>query len=404
MRNELRKWARIGLLAPVALSLVQCNGDTTQVVCLADLSTTDAGKKVQAFIDTSNALITAAGEIDSDMLNVCKAMASDLGIPSSELEPAAANEKSPGAATDAACRRVKTEIDEIVRGDLVVNARLAIIYTPPVCTIDTGAQLRCEQQCDPKTITVTRLECKPGKFYGQCMGTCMGSCTANCGATCTGSCTGMCTGTCSGNCNGMCTGTCAAQNTNGTCYGACQGTCTGTCDGSCTGTCNASCQGSCGATCEGSCEGECSVWVQPPQCTEVQEVTTVQECKTTCDARAHFEATCTEPALTVSYGYAATVAQKAALDKLVTALRNNYARLLKVGFRSAKVVKDAATGYALALDGAATTAQQVGLGASACVADAITRVAGAVSKVDVSVSVSISVTASVSAMGGVAAP
>ena len=394
----------MGLLVTAALSLVQCNGDRTEVVCLEDLSTTDAGKKVQAFIDTSNSLITAAREIDSDMLNACKAMAADLGIPAAELDPTAANETSPGAATDAACRRVNTEIQQIVRSDLVANARLAIIYTPPVCTIDTGAQLRCEQQCDPKTITVTRLECKPGKFDGQCMGSCMGSCTANCGATCTGSCTGMCTGTCTGNYNGMCAGTCAAQNAGGTCYGMCQGTCTGTCDGTCTGMCNASCQGSCGATCEGSCEGTCSAWVQPPQCTEVQEVTTIQECKTTCDARAHFEAECTEPALAVSYGYAATTAQKAALDRLVVALRNNYARLFRAGYRAAIVVKDAATGYAVALDGATTTAKQVGLGAGACVANAIVLVADAASKIDVSVSVSVSITASVTAMGGVAAP
>ena len=85
-----------------SLALVQCNGDTTEVVCLTDLGTSDAGKKVQAFIETSNALITAAGEIDTDMLNVCRAMASDLGIPAAQLEPAAAsNPNSPGAATDA---------------------------------------------------------------------------------------------------------------------------------------------------------------------------------------------------------------------------------------------------------------------------------------------------------------
>ena len=88
MRRGFGQWGRIVLLVVPALTLVQCNGDTTQVVCLTDLGTSDAGLKVQAFIETSNALITAAGEIDTDMLNVCRAMAGDLGIPAAQLEPA----------------------------------------------------------------------------------------------------------------------------------------------------------------------------------------------------------------------------------------------------------------------------------------------------------------------------
>jgi hypothetical protein len=392
------------LVALVLLPLVQCNGDTTQVVCLTDLSTSDAGKKVQAFVETSNALITAAGEIDSDMLNACRSMAVSLGIPAAELEPPMANADAPGAATETACKRVTREIDKIVHDDLAPNAHLAIVYIPSVCTIDAEAQLRCEQQCDPVTVTVTRLECTPGKFYGQCMGSCMGTCTANCAATCTGSCTGTCSGTCGGSCNGTCAGVCSSQNANGTCYGSCAGTCTGTCDGTCSGSCSATCTGSCGPTCVGTCEGTCSAWLQPPQCTAVQERTTVNDCKTNCTARARFQAKCTEPSLTVTYGYIGTPAQEAALQRLVVALRNNYARILKVGYRATVVVRDAAAGYATALEGVTTTANQVGLGAGVCVADALTRVAGAAAKVDVSVRVSVTFSASVSAMGGLAGP
>ena len=134
------------------------------------------------------------------------------------------------------------------------------------------------------------------------------------------------------------------------------------------------------------------------------EVTTVPDCKTTCNARARFQATCSEPSLTVSYGYAPTIAQKASLDRLVAALRNNYARMLGLGTRSGSFVQSAADGYATALQGVTETARQVGIGATACVADAITRVAGAAAKIDVSVQVSVSITASVSAMGGVTAP
>lgn len=404
MTRTAWNFARLPVLAVLSLSLVQCNGDTTQVVCLTDLSTTDAGKKVQAFIDTSNALIVAATEIDSDMLNACKSMGHDLGIPAGDLEPPMSlDPNSPGAATDVACRRVRSEVDKIIHDDLVANASLAVVYTPSVCTIDAGARLRCEQQCDPVTVTVTRLECTPGHAYGQCMASCMGTCTGSCSAGCVGRCSGTCSGSCTGNCNGACAGTCAAKNVDGSCYGACNGSCTGTCDGSCNGSCTASCSGSCGASCVGTCEGDCSIWVEPPRCTEIKDVTTIQECRTNCDARAHFEATCTEPSVTVSYGYAATLAQKAALDRLVTALVNNYSDFLRIGARATLVVADAVGGYKSALEGVTTTAQQVGLGAGACIADAVTRVTSAAAKVQISVSVSVSISASVAAKGGVAA-
>jgi modification target Cys-rich repeat protein len=387
-------------LMAVSLVLVQCNGDTTEVVCADDLSTTDAGRKVQAFVDTSNALISAARDIDSQMLNACRGMAADLGIPASELEPEARNATSPGAATDAACLRVRTAIDDIIKKDLPANARLAVVYTPPVCTINGAAKLTCLQKCDPVLVKVTHLECTPGHAYGTCMANCTGRCTGSCMGGCMGSCTGACSGSCTGSCNGLCTGTCAARNADGTCYGTCTGTCMGTCDGACSGSCDASCSGSCTATCQGTCEGDCSLWVTPPQCTEVEEVVTEQECKTTCDARARFDATCTEPSLAVTYG----TTHKPALDRLVfLALRNNYATLLAVGYRATAVVKDAAYGYADALENVQATARQVGLGAGACVVEAISAATAAAERVRISVNVSISFTASVTAMGGAAA-
>lgn len=129
----------------------------------------------------------------------------------------------------------------------------------------------------------------------------------------------------------------------------------------------------------------------------------VEDCKTNCDARAHFDATCTQPSLTVTAGYTGTAAQQPRLQRLVGALQNNYTRLLNVGYRAVHVVKNATAGYSVALDGVTTTANQVGLGAAACVADAITQVAGAAAKVDVSVNVSVSFSASVSAGGSAAA-
>src|SRR4029078_12031537 len=127
------------------------------------------------------------------------------------------------AATRAACTRVKAEIDKIILEDVPTQARLAAVYTPAVCTIDVEAENNCVTQCEPRTITVTRLMCSPGHAYLQCAGMCSGTCGGTCSGSCTGICDGRCNGTCSGHCNGTCTGTCSAMNADGSCYGTCAG-------------------------------------------------------------------------------------------------------------------------------------------------------------------------------------
>jgi hypothetical protein len=125
------------LSLPLAFALGSCDGTPAQgVTCESDLGQTEAGRKVALFIDTSDALVKAANQIDADMQSACLGMAADLGIASSELEPPLGTASSAGARTKAACTRVKAEIDEIIKTDVPVAARLSITYTPAVCTID----------------------------------------------------------------------------------------------------------------------------------------------------------------------------------------------------------------------------------------------------------------------------
>lgn len=397
-----RPAAVVIVVATAVLATGGCNGDTTHVVCQGKLASTDSGRKLESFVETWNALIGAAGEIDRDMLNVCRSMATDLALPSAAASPTSPGSDAPGAETQATCGRVKQEIDRITRTNLLAGARLAVMATPVVCGVDLDARLRCEQDCDSTAATrLSRLPCAPGKACGQCMDTCTGTCTGTCATGCAGTCTGICTGTCAGRCNGRCDGTCSARNVDGSCYGTCAGTCAGMCDGGCTGSCDATCSGTCAASCIGTCLGTCATaWRAPPLCAAPEAETTVADCRINCDARSRFQAVCAEPVIGVSYGVSATPPQRIQLDRLVAALRANFARLAKVGYRAATLVDSAATGYAVALQGQLETARQVGPDAAACVTQAIPLVSDAVTKINLSVDLHTSLTASVAAMGG----
>ena len=401
MRAFVIRAAFLVLLPASPVLLAGCGGGAaTGVTCNTDLGQTEAGRKVRLFIDTSDKLVRAANEIDADMYTVCTGMAEDLGIPNSELLPPAGQENDAGARAKAACTRVKTEIDSIITNDVPTTARLAITYTPAVCTIDAQLKTTCIEKCEPKTVTVTDLMCTPGHFYGQCSASCTGTCGGSCSGSCQGQCTATCNGTCSGHCNGMCAGTCSAMNADGTCYGTCTGTCTGRCDAMCTGNCSGSCNGSCSATCSGGCEGDCTAWIQPPVCTEVERQVTVDECETTCDSQARFAAVCTEPEVTVTYGVSP---QKPSVGRLVTAVLNHYALLLKVLERTGVAIGDSVSGFSTALSGVGDYAQQVGAQATLCVVDAISAVGAAATQVNVAAQFSVSISVSVSASGSATA-
>jgi hypothetical protein len=377
-----------------AVGLAGCDGaPASGVTCNSDLGQTDAGRKVRLFVETSNSLVIAANEIDRDMQDVCVGMANDLGIPASEYAPPIGTENNAGSRARAACTRLKTEIDTILREDVPTTARLTLVYTPAVCTLDLQAETKCVETCEPTTVTVTEYMCQPGYFYGECSAQCTGSCTGSCN----GQCSAACNGTCSGTCTGGCAGTCSARAADGSCAGTCSGTCNGSCSATCTGTCS----GSCGGTCTGGCSGECAAWVQPPKCTATQTQTTVDECYTTCESKARFDAVCTSPSVFVTFDVSP---HQPRIDKLVTAVANHGAKLLKVLTRTGTTIGDSASGFSTALAGVGTYAEQVGAQAALCVVDAVSAVGKAATQVEVSASFSVSISASVTASGGAAAP
>lgn len=381
----------IALFTMIALS--GCDGTPAQgVTCSSDLGQTDAGKKVALFIDTSNSLVVAANQIDADMQSACIGMAQDLQIPAAEYAPPVGTETNAGAKTRAACTAVNAEIQRILKEDVPTTAKLTVVYTPAVCTVDAAAQTKCVEECEPVTVTVTDYMCEPGHFYGQCSAQCTGSCSGSCAGTCTAACHGSCSGMCKGTCNG----TCMAKAADGSCAGMCNGTCNGTCDATCTGTCS----GSCGGTCTGGCSGDCNVWVKPPTCTATQRQTTVDECHTTCESKAKFEAVCTAPSVYVTFD---VTPHKPSVDLLVKAVANHYSQLLKVSARTGTTIGTSAAGFSTALSGVTDYAQQVGAQAALCVVGAVSAVGKAATQVEVSASFSVMISASVTASGSAAA-
>jgi modification target Cys-rich repeat protein len=391
--SALRQMAVLPVALGTLLALGSCDGTpATGVTCDADLGQTDAARKVNMFVETSNALVVAANSIDRDMQEACIGMAEDLGLPNSAYAPLPGTENNAGAKAKAACTAVNAEIQRILKEDVPTTAKLTIVYTPAVCTIDLEAQTKCIEECEPKTVTVTDITCEPGHFYGNCSAMCTGSCTGGCDGQCSASCNGSCSGVCKGNCKG----TCATMAADGSCNGMCNGTCNGSCSARCQGTCS----GSCGGTCTGGCSGECTAWVQPPQCTQSQRQVTVNDCHTTCESKARFEAVCTNPSVYVTFD---VTPHKTSVDKLVVAVTNHYAQVLKVLARTGTTIGDSVSGFATALDGATTYASQLGLQAGACLADAGLAVGKAVTQVNVSATFSVSISASVTASGSAAA-
>lgn len=395
-----------------------------------DFGVQAAGRKLNAIMAASVSLVKAANEIQNDALTACRMMAGELGIPAAELEPTADMAMLPGAPVQAACKKVKAKLDEII-ATLKPEVKIRVVATPAVCTVNAEFHHNCVQMCEMKTITETELHCKPGKISGTCSATCMGSCTGTCSLGCkgecsakctgkcsgriSGKCTGSCTGTCTGMCNGTCMGTCTAMGPDGKCAGMCDGTCMGECsadcqgscsgmvdgqcEGTCEGGCSATCRGECMGGCTGTCTGGCSVMYQKPYCEEVEVMREVTECETSCETRARAEAMCTEPSLTVTVE-SNLAEEKMKAAKLIAALRVGMPKLLKVIKRGGGTVKASAEAYASALNGLPTAIVQAGLQGAGCVGAAAQASAQAVGQINASVSVSVEVNASATARVG----
>lgn len=428
----LVKAQAVTLVLGISALLASCGGTegNSNPLCTGDAANPASvlGAKVKAMQEASATIAAEANRLDQSALATCKAMAKELSIPDAELLPPVptgmGTEQTP---TQAACARVKVELDKHIAQNLSAGVKLTVVYTPISCSAEASVVSTCVEKCDQRTVERRKVECKPGKLSGtcggqctgncsgSCSGSCQGSCSGTCDATCTGSCDAQCTGTCSGTCNGTCNGTCSAMGADGKCAGTCTGTCTGSCGGTCTGGCTGKCSGgcsgkctgscsaSCTGTCSASCSGSCDVMFTAPKCEEFVYEEVIEECKTTCDTEARAKAQCTPPELTVELLASISPAQRAKVDLAIAVLKKHLPTMLSIGYKSGTVMSAAVASYAVALKGVIDNATGAVIQTGACLGSAVTATATALVQVNVSVQASASITASASAEGTAAA-
>jgi hypothetical protein len=153
-------------------------------------STSDAGRKLKAFLVATQEVEKAAVETAAVVKNSCILIGNELGMTDADYK---------GEVKDV-CGAVWGRIDKNLAGVAVKSkAALKIKMKPAICTVDAKA-------------------------------------TASAAASCEGKASADIKATCSGNCNGTCNG----KNTTGKCEGTCEGQCDGYADVKAEGSCKAS--------------------------------------------------------------------------------------------------------------------------------------------------------------------
>ncbi len=273
---------------------------------------------VQAIADIGGVAAAAVADVTA----ACQGIATDLGADATKATDADSKTDS-NDRMKAWCALAAAQIDATLAAS--ASAKLVIDITPAQCSASLTATADCQGSCDVNAkcdIKATPPKCEGGTLEIDCKG----SCTAMAGATldCTGGCTGKCSGSCTAmggvsvKCQGKCDGTCAAMagvgdgmgaHADGTCQGSCSGTCHASatapsidCSGSCEGKCDASCKGS--ATASVKCSGTCDADYKPLSCTggKLSGGCMVDaKCQASCNASVSAKASCTPPAIKISF-------------------------------------------------------------------------------------------------------
>ena len=147
-------------------------------------STTDAGRKLKAFLTATQDLEKATTETVAVVKQSCIMIGNEIGMTELDYK----------GETKDICATVYGRINDNLKVAFKAKTALKIKYKPPTCTVDAGASVQAAASCEGKA-------------------------TADVGASC------------SGTCNGTCNGTCATKGGGGECAGKCEGTCSGKCDG-----------------------------------------------------------------------------------------------------------------------------------------------------------------------------
>lgn len=161
-----------------------------------ELGTTDAGRKLQAFLTAVDRLEVKTKETLAVVHTSCKMMGEELGMAPGELE----------GETKDVCARVITAVKDGLKVSFKPKYKLNVVAKPAVCRVDIQAAAKAAAECEAKAEADIDVKCD-----------------------------GRCTGTCSGTCNGKCAGAAGTGGSGGQCDGQCEGTCEGKCSGGCDG-------------------------------------------------------------------------------------------------------------------------------------------------------------------------
>jgi hypothetical protein len=150
----------------------------------------EAGRKLHAFLDATATLETTVKGLEVEVRTGCDAMAKELGI-------------KPEGDNKAVCDAVLAELKKAMSVGIKADAKLAVEYTPAVCTVNIDAGVSAAAECEAKASGDVSVKCE-GTCSGTCNGACDGKCEGSSGSG--GDCAGQCDGTCNGSCSGGCEG------------------------------------------------------------------------------------------------------------------------------------------------------------------------------------------------------
>jgi hypothetical protein len=140
-------------------------------------STSDAGRKLKAFLEATAAVDKAATAVADIVKSSCVTIGTEIGMTDADM----------GGSVKDVCGAVWGRIDKNLNGVAVKSkAALKLKVKPAVCTVDAKASLSAAASCEGKASADFKATCS-----GNCNGTCNGK-----------NATGKCEGTCEGQCDG----------------------------------------------------------------------------------------------------------------------------------------------------------------------------------------------------------
>lgn len=351
----------------------------------------DVAANVKAGAAAAAAIKELQAKVDGDLKTACTNLAHDLGDNGSWSD-----------AKDACDAAIKVMGE--VKAKFGANAKIALDFTQPHCSVDLNAYADCAGHCDASVKPGSaEVKCEGGKLEGKCSGACQGECRADTAAACSGECEGTCDvaikGTCDGKCEGKCDGKVMNASANGQCNGTCEGKCQGHVKAVCKGKCGGSCHISGSASCSGTCSGSCSVKMEAPKCDgKIEPPKMSAECKAKCDAQLNAKAECTPPHVSLRVVGAAD-AQAAA--KFQAAVEKNLPTVLTIAIAMKGRLEEMQQEFGTVQAGVQASLEAAGdpqtkLRLTACVMEPVKGAMDAVAKVQASVNVSVNVQASAS--------